>query len=184
MQIGQLPTLTFNWHKQLASAINARTLLFMYMTGARVCVYVYRDSIWRSDGIIYTHKHCLSVASCLWYEYGEARAEGSVTLGQGDRSGQVWLCEYTLVCQRFVPGQQVASQRTSVTFSLSLPQLSFLCPSLPVSLSPHSSHLLASTLSLHNKSRAHSEDEYIHRCGWFIHELVLDAVFTQCCWIM
>lgn len=127
---------------------------------------------------LYTHPHTLSVCNFLesWLgnEYGGVRAEGSVTLGQGDRSGQVCVCERTPVCQRFVPGQQVASQRTSVTFSLSLPLPSSLCPSLPLSPSPNSSHPLVSTLSLHNKSWSHWKEERTqkHRCGWFIHELV------------
>lgn len=167
----------------------ACTLLFMYMTWARVCVcIVHWDWIWRSDGIIYTPTHtvCEFLVSWLWYEYGGVGAEGSVTLGQGDRSGQVCVCECTAVCQRFVPGQQVASQRTSVTFSLYLPQPCSFCPSFPLSPSPNSSHLVVSTLSLYNKSWAHWEDEHIcrHRCGWFIHELVWDAVLTQCCSIM
>lgn len=97
---------------------------------------------------LYTHPHTLSVCdfmvSWLWNEYGGVRAEGSVTLGQGDRSGQVCVCECTPVCQRFVPGQQVASQRTSVTFSLSLPLPSSHCPSLPLSPSPTSSYPVVS----------------------------------------
>lgn len=166
-----------------------RTSVYVYDKSKSLCVYVYRDWIWRSDGIIYTPTHtvCLwFLVSWLWYEYGGVRAEGSVTLGQGDRSGQVCVCERTPACQRFVPGQQVASQRTSVTFSLSLPLPSSLCPSLPLSPSPNSSHPVASGLSLHNKSQTHWEDEHIHkhRCGWFIHEVVWDAVLTQRCWIM
>lgn len=115
---------------------------------------------------LYTHPHTLSVCdflvSWLWNEYGRVRAEGSVTLGQGDRSGQVCVCERTPVCQRFVPGQQVASQRTSVTFSLSLPLPFSLCPSLPLSQSPDSPNLVASASAINNKSWAHGGDEHTH----------------------
>lgn len=134
-----------------------------------MCVHVSMCTETESEGQmeLYTHPHTLSVCdflvSWLWNEYGRVRAEGSVTLGQGDRSGQVCVCERTPVCQRFVPGQQVASQRTSVTFSLSLPLPFSLCPSLPLSPSPNSSNLVASALAMHNKSWAHWGDEHAHK---------------------
>lgn len=105
-----------------------------------------RTESWRSDEIAYTPTHTVPKfpVSSLWFEYGGVRAEGLVTLEQGDRSRQVCRCVCirmcTLSCQRFVPGQQVASQRTSVTFSLSLPISSSLCPSLPLSPSPSLSY--------------------------------------------
>lgn len=99
--------------------------------------------------------------------------KSSVTLGQGDRSGQVCVCvcARTLLCQRFVPGQQVASQRTSMTFSLSLPHLL-----LPLSMSPVPNTRFISLGSedrLCTTSYRHSQMMNTHipmrRCGWFIH---------------
>lgn len=94
----------------------ARTLLFMYMTRVKVfaCVMCSRAE---SEGQVelHTHPHTPPVTSCVLVtilNMDEMAQKGSVTLGQGDRSGQVCVCERTLVCQRFVPGQQVASQRT------------------------------------------------------------------------
>lgn len=52
--MGQLPTLTFNWHQQLASAMCACTRLFMYMTWARVCVSMCTDTEYEGQMVIYT----------------------------------------------------------------------------------------------------------------------------------
>lgn len=132
--MGQLPTLTFKWHQQLASAIIVCAFLFMYMEW-QLCqsVCVLRLILKVRWNYIHTPTHTVSNFLEFWLgnEYGGVRAEGSVTLGQGDTSGQVCVCERTLVCQRFVPGQQVASQRTSVTFYLFLPLPFSLCPSPP-----------------------------------------------------
>lgn len=95
--MGQLPTLTFKPHHELASAKRARTLLFMYMmwASASACARVWvfdmcSDWMWRSDGLKHTaHTVWEFWVSWLGFEYGGVGPEGSVTLGQGDRSGQV-----------------------------------------------------------------------------------------------
>lgn len=129
-QTGQLPTLTFKWQQRLAAALIVHTFFCMYMwkeSCQSVCVCVYtcapRPNLKVRWNYIQTHR--LSV--CLWFPWvavrrmnmEECRRHGDS--GQGDTSGQVCACDCPPVCQRFVPGQQVASQRTSVTFSLSFP---------------------------------------------------------------
>lgn len=112
----------------------------------------------------------------FWNEYGGGWAEGTVTLGQGDRSRQVCVCECTSVCQHIVPGQQGASQRISVTFSLSIPSVSIRFSVPPSSYSDQSS---VSSLSQHNKPCLFwSKHTNKHRCGCFIHELHWDSVLT------
>lgn len=91
IQMGQLPTLTFNWHQRLASATCVCRLLLMYMTWAGACVCAEIKSEGQTE--LYTHPHAIWVLGPRqWYEYGGVRPEGSVTLGQGDRIGQV--CVY------------------------------------------------------------------------------------------
>lgn len=110
----------------------------------------------------------------LWYwnEYGGGWAEGTVTLGQGDRSGQVCVCECTSVCQHIVPGQQETSQRISVTFSLSIPSVQpFLCPPVPI----HITHQWVGCPSITSISYFRITNK--NRCG-IIHELHWDSVLT------
>lgn len=90
----------------------------------------------------HTHTHCLSVISqCPGYEMNMEELEQKAQWHWDKVIGMDrCVCECRPVCRCFVPGQQVASQRTSVTFSFCLPISSSLCPPLCVSPSPHSSH--------------------------------------------
>lgn len=112
----------------------------------------------------------------FWNEYGEGWAEGIVTLGQGDRSGQVFVCECTSVCQHIVPGQQGASQGISVTFSLSIPSVSIHFPVPPVP-SPIS-HQWAACSSKRRYAYFVASAPTNTEVGGFIHELRWDSVQT------
>lgn len=141
----------------------ACALLFMYMSRASLCVCTHART--------HTRAVCLGfpgvlVTILIWRSRGR-RLSGP---GQGDRSGQVCVCERTPVCQRFVPGQQVASGRTSVTFFLSLLSLS-VSPKVPKFISPDARSLRKQTNLRHvEKTNTHTHTN--HRCGWFIHEVV------------
>lgn len=189
MQTGQLPTLTFKWHRRLTSAVIVGAFLFMYIwnescVGVCVCARVFRDRIWRSDGIIHTRtlSVCLSVisSSCGSGEWIWRSAEGTVTPRQGDTSGQVCACDCPPVCQRFVPGQQVATQRTSVTFSLSLPPpLQSHPPATPPRVPIHPRfHTTSPTHT--TRARTHAQDTAAG--GLFMN--LGAAVLTERRWIM
>lgn len=154
-----------------------RTSVYVYDMTNSLCVCVVRLNLKVRWNYIHTHR----LSEFLWPGYGmnmeelEQKAQWHWDkVIWVDRCMCVYVCVCTPMCQRIVPGQQVASQRTSVTFSLSLPLSSSICPSLPLSPRPNSSYPAVNAVSLYNTSRAHWEDKHTHknRCGWFIHELV------------
>lgn len=152
-----LTSLTNIWH------LHIWTSVYGYIMRAVSTLWLNLKVRWNHT-YINTHTACNFVVLWLRNEYGAGNTGGSVTLGQGDRSGQVWVC-VSILCQDsrwLVKEYQWPSPYPSPpTYCLWLVPKSLV--QTPASELPHS----------------HWKKEHKYRCGWFIHELGWESVFSS-----
>lgn len=120
---------------------------------------------------------CNLLVHWFWNEYGEGWAEGTVTLGQGDRSGQVCVCVSVHLCV-----STLCQDSRGLVRGYQWPSLypSPLCPS--ISLSPPVptpiSHQWAVCPSIRSHAYFVASAPTNTDVGGFIHELRWDSVQT------